>query len=182
MLCEKCGDEHLGTYGSGRFCTPKCARAFSTAAKREDINRRVSLAIKLRYPKQAPSLKRRPARFWTLEAALAAGPGISRSAFKRVLLRHEVLPQVCAICGCPPEWCGKPLTLVLDHENGIKNDNRVENVRLVCPNCNSQLPTFSGRNTRSTKQPKKWFCSCGSQISKGHRQCKPCYYAWRRSR
>lgn len=40
--CENCGTEHNGTYGSGRFCSSKCARGFSTKAKREEINEKVS--------------------------------------------------------------------------------------------------------------------------------------------
>lgn len=46
MKCEACQTEHDGTYGSGRFCSCKCARGFSTRAKRDDINRRVSLKLK----------------------------------------------------------------------------------------------------------------------------------------
>lgn len=43
--CENCTDEHNGTYGSGRFCSSKCARGFSTKAKRKEINKKVSKAI-----------------------------------------------------------------------------------------------------------------------------------------
>ena len=42
MICENCGKEHDGFYGSGRFCSSKCARGFSTKAKREEINEKVS--------------------------------------------------------------------------------------------------------------------------------------------
>ncbi len=49
----------------------------------------------------------------------------------------------CAICGLPPEWNGKPLVLTLDHINGNHRDDRLENLRWVCPNCDRQLPTYS---------------------------------------
>lgn len=65
---------------------------------------------------------------------------------KRSLIREGFLKNKCAICECPPEWNGKPLVLRLDHQNGVRNDNRVENLRLVCPNCDSQLETYCGRN------------------------------------
>jgi len=43
-------------------------------------------------------------------------------------------------------WNGEPLRLILDHENGVNSDNRPENLRLLCPNCDSQLLTRGGRN------------------------------------
>jgi endogenous inhibitor of DNA gyrase (YacG/DUF329 family) len=51
----------------------------------------------------------------------------------------------CEICGTE-EWRGCPVPLVRDHINGNADDNRIQNQRLVCPNCDAQLPTFAGRN------------------------------------
>jgi protein-arginine kinase activator protein McsA len=53
---------------------------------------------------------------------------------------------LCAICALPSEWHGLPLTLVLDHIDGDAANNRRENLRLVCPNCDSQLSTYKSRN------------------------------------
>ncbi|WP_207207319.1 HNH endonuclease [Xylanimonas protaetiae] len=52
----------------------------------------------------------------------------------------------CAICERPNEWQGTHLAFVLDHVDGDASNNRRENLRLVCPNCDSQLPTFKSRN------------------------------------
>ena len=52
----------------------------------------------------------------------------------------------CAICHMPTEWQGRPLHLVLDHRDGDSSNNHRENLRLICPNCDSQLPTFKARN------------------------------------
>lgn len=70
----------------------------------------------------------------------------TRNSLKKRLIDDKILPYLCAGCGCEPEWMGKPLVLILDHINGVNDDNRIENLRFVCPNCNSQLPTFCGRN------------------------------------
>lgn len=56
------------------------------------------------------------------------------------------IPNACSICGLGPEWNGKPITLQLDHINGIYNDHRIENLRILCPNCHSQTSTFCGGN------------------------------------
>lgn len=53
---------------------------------------------------------------------------------------------VCSICGMAPVWRGAPLVLVLDHIDGDSANNAHGNIRLVCPNCDSQLPTFKNRN------------------------------------
>lgn len=58
----------------------------------------------------------------------------------------------CAICGQEPFWNGKNLTLILDHINGKNHDDRLENLRWVCPNCNQQLDTTNGKNIVKQKE------------------------------
>jgi len=70
---------------------------------------------------------------------------ISRSTIKRQLL-SEGLGTTCNICKQSNTWLNKPLVLILDHINGINNDNRRENLQFVCPNCNSQLSTHCKKN------------------------------------
>jgi hypothetical protein len=69
-----------------------------------------------------------------------------RAKLKRRLLKEGLLINRCYECESEPVWQGKPLVLVLDHENGDWSDNRLENLRLLCPNCNSQQETFAGKN------------------------------------
>lgn len=59
---------------------------------------------------------------------------------------QEEQAGLCAICGIPGEWQGRPLTFIVDHVDGDASNNSRENLRLVCPNCDSQLPTFKARN------------------------------------
>ena len=70
----------------------------------------------------------------------------STSHLKRRIIRDGILPNSCALCGLPPSWQGQPLILILDHINGNRSDHRIENLRLLYPNCNSQQPTFAGKN------------------------------------
>ena len=68
-----------------------------------------------------------------------------RTVLRRYVISHNLIPYKCAICGCT-EWQGKTLSLELDHINGINNDNRLENLRFLCPNCHSQTSTYGSRN------------------------------------
>ena len=72
----------------------------------------------------------------------------NRTRLKIRLLKEHLIEYKCAICGNKGEWNNQPLTLQLDHINGINNDNRIENLRFLCPNCHSQTETYSGRNKR----------------------------------
>ena len=54
-------------------------------------------------------------------------------------------------CGITENWQGKKMSLILDHINGTYNDNRIENLRLVCPNCNATLDTHGGKNTKKAR-------------------------------
>lgn len=64
------------------------------------------------------------------------------------LLRAGLLTEACAVCGAPPYWNGRDLVLRLDHMDGDNRNFALSNLRLVCPNCDSQLPTYCGRNTK----------------------------------
>ena len=63
----------------------------------------------------------------------------------------------CAICGMPNSWNGQELKFVLDHIDGDASNSSKDNLRLVCPNCDSQLPTFKSRNKNSARNKRKEF-------------------------
>ena len=77
---------------------------------------------------------------------------------------------------------GMPLVLILDHINGNNRDDRLENLRWVCPNCNMQLPTTNGRNkrrivyNRPIRDQHKYCVDCGKEISTRSIRCRDCDY------
>lgn len=81
-----------------------------------------------------------------LEEVLVCGgrPGSTTELRKR-LVREGVLAAECAACE-RHEWQGRPIPLELDHINGDRTDNRLQNLRLLCPNCHAQTDTYRARN------------------------------------
>jgi 5-methylcytosine-specific restriction endonuclease McrA len=64
------------------------------------------------------------------------------------VLEAGLLKNECSECHLPPTWNGRPLVLRIDHINGDRGDHRLENLRILCPNCDAQTSTFAGRNKR----------------------------------
>lgn len=74
---------------------------------------------------------------------------------RRYLHHYELKEYKCSTSNCGlTEWHGEHITLELDHINGIRKDNRLQNLRWLCPNCHSQTPTFRGYNKSNTGKKK----------------------------
>lgn len=69
----------------------------------------------------------------------------STYSLKLRLIKEGLLEEICSECKLT-EWMGKPIPLALDHINGVNNDNRLENLRLLCHNCHGQTSTYCGKN------------------------------------
>jgi hypothetical protein len=87
-----------------------------------------------------------------LNEILVENSNYSRSKLKERLYKEGLKERFCEICGQGEIWNDKKMSLILDHKNGIYNDNRIENLRIVCPNCNSTLPTHCGKNKITRKE------------------------------
>ena len=70
----------------------------------------------------------------------------NRTKLKNKLYKAGLKERRCEDCGQDENWRGKYMSLILDHINGVNNDNRIENLRILCPNCNSTLEIHAGKN------------------------------------
>lgn len=85
---------------------------------------------------------KRNKHYWTAETLLTKTSSPYRTVVRDFLKRNNLLDDKCNICGMTSVWNNKPLRLELDHINGDSCDNRLENLRVLCPNCHSQTETF----------------------------------------
>ncbi len=121
----------------------------------------------------------------------------NRASLKKRLYDENILKKVCCLCGQCENWNGMRISLILDHINGVHNDNRLENLRIVCPNCNAGLDTFAGRNNKYEAKEKRVkkistsenikvntelidLCSCNEYKLKNSKTCENCFHLSRR--
>ena len=97
----------------------------------------------------------------------------ARSVIRRQVIKHKLIEYKCSGCPIVDEYNGKPISLQLDHINGIRNDHRLVNLRWICPNCHSQTTTYAGKS-RFIKN--KTICDCGKTINNNTKsgKCKKC--------
>lgn len=77
---------------------------------------------------------------------------VQSSKLSKKLRKLGLIPYQCSLCGNPGQHNGLDLVLQVDHLNGYRRDNRVSNLRFLCPNCHSQTHTFAGRNNRRKRE------------------------------
>lgn len=94
-------------------------------------------------------------------------------ALKKKILKNDLLSYKCEKCSNLGRWENDILTLQLDHINGVRNDNRIENLRFLCPNCHSQTFTHSGKRFKKAKS----YCDkCGGEFQGLGEMCIKCHY------
>lgn len=129
-LCSSSDSLHQVLVGMGKNpsnASYKIARKFSIEC---DINLPVFNKVGVKRVQQ------------TIDEVFTYGKKRSNESLKRLMVSNLGVANECVCCGSGPEWQGKPLTLQLDHVDGDTLNNRIENLRIVCPNCHSQTDTF----------------------------------------
>ena len=166
-ICEKCGKVMTEKYGSGRFCSRACAnsRDKSNIAKTTIRVTKIPKVYicencKKEFSKQkgggkfccseCSSIYRSRKRYeeYLNDNSIVWGQQHMRN-YKKYFLEEQ--NHCCAICGMKDEWNGKQLIFILDHIDGNADNNNRNNLRLICPNCDSQLDTYKSKNKHSAR-------------------------------
>jgi len=108
-----------------------------------------------------------------LGSVLVEGSNYKRSMLKQRLYDAGLKVRRCELCGQDECWHGGRMSLILDHINGVANDNRIDNLRIVCPNCNATLDTHCGRASRVERAPRDCL-RCGAEFVPKRRGQKYC--------
>jgi hypothetical protein len=95
-----------------------------------------------------------------LDEILVEGSSFSRVQLKKRPYAEGLKKPVCEMCGQGELWRGRRLSLILDHVNGVNDDHRLQNLRIVCPNCAATLDTHCGRNVRHMRE----CATCGTEF------------------
>jgi HNH endonuclease len=127
-----------------------------------------------------PAIARRRAnarRTRSLEEILVQRSTYNRGNLKQRLYRAGLKQPVCELCGQDEVWHGRRMSMILDHINGDRSDNRLENLQIVCANCAATLETHCGKNV--TRKSQTRACAhCGRTFRPKHavqRYCShPC--------
>lgn len=117
--------------------------------------------------KRALRIRNAPRKTVPTSELFVVGRKRDSKVLKKRLIEEGLLEHKCSKCGNGPTWLGEELTLQLDHINGDSKDNRLENLRFLCPNCHSQTDTYCSRNKSNANKVKQ-------DVYKKNRACKRC--------
>ena len=156
-LCPKCNVQHEK---SGIYCCRSCANSRTFTSETNDKKRVANLAFFADLSSDERKARHREAmKLYDFDEHQRKVQAANRkrewskpyeekshsSVRKRLL--HE-RNYTCEACGTGNEYNGKPLSLELDHKDGNSKNNKLENLRILCPNCHSQTPTHRAKNIK----------------------------------
>ena len=74
-------------------------------------------------------------------------PQYQTNKLRKRLISENIKDEKCEVCGIV-DWNGSPVSFELDHINGVRTDHRLQNLRIICPNCHSQTETYRAKNIK----------------------------------
>ena len=156
-ICLGCGKEFslFSKEKDTKFCSRSCSASYNNRKTKRKILSKICERCGMEFEtnkenkkycsKECFILKRKENRIKEFLTGELKDAQVRKRVIRKYLLERQ--GGVCEICGCKPMHNEKPLVFIIDHINGIFTDNRPENIRAICPNCNSQTDTFGGKNT-----------------------------------
>lgn len=158
--CKNCGIPISFESRRNRFCNHSCAAIFTNNKRRGERSKNLGCSI------CNAEIESRSARHCNLCIKKSAYNRKSWSEVKNPQTRRKQLLSErgyrCEICKLTT-WMGKRITIEMDHIDGDSDNNEKDNLRLLCPNCHSQTPTFKGKNrggigsSRQRKRRKRYM-------------------------
>jgi len=124
---------------------------------------------------QADRIKKIHTEAIPLDKILVENSTYSRTDLKKRLYKEGLKQRECELCGQGEEWHGRHMSLILDHINGVNNDNRLGNLRIVCPNCNATLDTHAGKIIKN-RRGHIGCIDCNTKVTVSGTRCKPCSF------
>lgn len=121
--CEYCNKQYTTSYHKGKYCSKDCDIKDKTERKYESY-----LKNQYVYCEASKNMK----------------------FVKKHILKEQ--NNRCSICNNLNEWNSKSIVFILDHIDGDASNNKRDNLRLICPNCDSQLDTYKSKNKNSARK------------------------------
>lgn len=159
--CLECGKELCN--GQKKFCSSSCAASFNNRNRVLSTETKEKISLKLRTN--------------VITNRERKGSGYKRNyyTFKERLFRDGIKERKCEKCGIT-EWMGEKIVLQVHHIDGNNQNNAIENIQILCPNCHSQTDNFCGKNVATNKEIT--CCKgCGKPLAHRtvHGYCLACY-------
>jgi hypothetical protein len=155
--CPKCSSKHSL---NGKFCSRSCANSRTFTAETNDKRRNSNLKFysNFTHDERKELQAQKDTKFDAYGRQLRVQQKNLETSWSRPYeemgqgsLRKRLLHErnhTCEQCGIGNEYNGRPLSLELDHIDGNSNNNKIENLRILCPNCHSQTPTHRAKNIK----------------------------------
>lgn len=103
----------------------------------------------------------------------------NNTSLKNRLIKEGLLEEKCSSCALGPFWNSNPLSLQMDHIDGNSKNNILTNLRILCPNCHTQTPTFCGRKKKGKFKLNRLCKSCESPVYSHRVYCDKCVLTYK---